>query len=103
MVEVHDEDSDTDGEVLAAPGDSAEEEAGQAATTGQLLGPRAPMRRRSMRRSCGRWRQSRRSPRRSPGLLTAMEGELPAYLAAAAGASFDHGDVKAFTEAVLFW
>ena len=37
------------------------------------------------------------------GLLTAMEGELPAYLAAAAGASFDHGDVNAFTEAVLLW
>ena len=35
------------------------------------------------------------------GLLVAMEGELPAYLAAATGASFDHGDVAAFTAAML--
>ena len=32
-----------------------------------------------------------------------MEGELSDYLAAAAGASFDHGDVQAFTEAMLLW
>ena len=37
------------------------------------------------------------------GLLTAMEGELHAYLAAAAGTSFDHADVGAFTEAILLW
>ena len=35
------------------------------------------------------------------GLLVAMEGELPAYFAAATGASFDHGDVAAFTAAML--
>ena len=37
------------------------------------------------------------------GLLIAMEGELPNYLSAVAGATFDHGDVAAFTEAMLLW
>ena len=37
------------------------------------------------------------------GLLTAMEGELHHYLASAAGASFDHDDADAFTEAMLLW
>ena len=37
------------------------------------------------------------------GLIVAMEGELPDYLVAAAGASFDHGDIAAFTEAMLLW
>ena len=37
------------------------------------------------------------------GLLVAMEGELPSYLSHAAGASFDHSDAGAFTEAMLLW
>ena len=36
-------------------------------------------------------------------LVSALEGELPKYLAAAAGFTCDHNDVAAFTNAVLAW